>query len=171
MRIRPTRLHDVPLLAAIERSAAQAFLSLPDLAWLASGDVLDDAAHRAFIAGQGSWVAIDDNDHLRGFICTEQANDWLHIHEISVCAQAQGQGIGRALLQWAISVARSQGMRVVTLTTFAEVPWNAPFYARHGFKVVEQAQLDTRLREVLRQEHAHGLVGRCAMALLVQSAG
>ncbi|EKT4520844.1 GNAT family N-acetyltransferase [Pseudomonas putida] len=167
MHIRPTRLDDVPLLAAIERSAAQAFLRLPDLAWLATGDVLDENAHRAFIARHGSWVAVDGNDCPQGFICTEQAHDWLHIHEVSVCAQAQGLGMGRALLQQAISIARSHGKRVVTLTTFVEVPWNAPFYARHGFKIIDPAQLDTRLGDILQAERAHGLTGRCAMALTI----
>lgn len=78
-----------------------------------------------------------------------------------------GQGVGRRLLRQVIDAARQMGGRELTLTTFAEVPWNAPFYARIGFEVVDEGLLDARLRGILAKELAHGLTGRCAMRLYV----
>jgi hypothetical protein len=37
------------------------------------------------------------------------------------------------------------------------VPWNAPYYARLGFRVVEPAALTPALVELLAVEAAHGL--------------
>ena len=55
----------------------------------------------------------------------------------------------------------------MTLTTFRDVVWNAPFYAQSGFRVVEDDALCARLGGVLANEVAHGLPGerRCAMRL------
>lgn len=167
MRIRPTLSRDLPLLPAVERSAARTFARLPELAWLATGDVLDQAAHQAFLEQEGSWVAVDDQDLPQGFICTQTLGREVHIHELSVHEHAQGKGLGRRLLSEVIDAARRRDLQAVTLTTFHHVPWNAPFYARHGFQVLEPSQLDERLRAILRDEQAHGLPGRCAMRLAI----
>ena len=165
MTIRPTLAQDLPLLPDLERSAAQAFRQYPALAWLADSDVMDEAEHARFQAEGGSWVAVNDQDQPLGFICALVVGDNLHIHELSVCQEAQGQGLGRQLLDQAIQAARAAGLHAVTLTTFAEVPWNGPFYARLGFKVLTAEHLDDRLAAILAEERAHGLEGRCAMRL------
>ncbi|MCG8295174.1 MULTISPECIES: GNAT family N-acetyltransferase [Pseudomonas] len=165
MTIRPTLAQDLTLLPALERSAAQAFRQYPALAWLADSDVMDEAEHARFQAEGGSWVAVNDQDQPQGFLCAAVVGDNLHIHELSVCQEAQGQGLGRQLLDQAIQTARAAGLRAVTLTTFAEVPWNAPFYARLGFEVLTTGHLDERLAAILAEERAHGLEGRCAMRL------
>ncbi|MGS7249777.1 GNAT family N-acetyltransferase [Pseudomonas anuradhapurensis] len=165
MRIRPTLERDIQWLPAVERSAAQAFADWPALAWLAQADVLDLDAHRAFVAAGFSWVADDLQGHVLGFACARFERQALHLCEISVERQAQGQGVGRALLRQVVDAARQAGARELTLTTFADVPWNAPFYARFGFERIDEERLDTRLRGILADELAHGLVGRCAMRL------
>jgi GNAT superfamily N-acetyltransferase len=43
------------------------------------------------------------------------------------------QGLGRVLLDHACEWARGNGLKAVTLTTFANIPWNAPNYERCGF--------------------------------------
>lgn len=153
------------MLPALERSAAQAFRQYPALAWLADSDVMDETEHARFQAEGGSWVAVSDQNQPLGFLCAAVVGDNLHIHELSVCQEAQGQGLGRQLLDQAIQAARAAGLHAVTLTTFAEVPWNGPFYARLGFKVLAAEHLDDRLAAILAEERAHGLKGRCAMRL------
>ena len=165
MRVRPTLERDIQWLPDIERSAAQAFASWPALAWLAQGDVLDFDAHRAFVAAGGSWVAENAAGHSVGFACARLEGQVMHLHEISVCQKAQGQGVGRRLLQRVIDEARQAGVGELTLTTFVDVPWNAPFYARFGFAVIDEGLLGVRLREILANERAQGLEGRCAMHL------
>jgi hypothetical protein len=45
----------------------------------------------------------------------------------------------------------------VTLTTFEHVPWNAPYYARHGFAVLSEHELGPGLRRLRDEETRHGL--------------
>ena len=45
----------------------------------------------------------------------------------------------------------------VTLTTFRDVPWNMPFYARLGFTVISAAQLSPALRARVQDEARRGL--------------
>ena len=55
----------------------------------------------------------------------------------------------------------------MTLTTFRDVPFNAPFYARVGFVEAH----DARLKALLENEVARGvaIAPRVAMELLVNS--
>lgn len=169
MRIRPTLDQDIQWLPGVERSAAQAFATWPALAWLAQGDVMDCEAHRAFVDAGGSWVVEDLDGCILGFACARLEAQALHLHEVSVRLEAQGQGVGRKLLQQVADAARQMGARELTLTTFADVPWNAPFYARLGFEVIDEGLLDARLQQILAGERAHGLEGRCAMRLGVDN--
>jgi len=167
MRIRPTLERDIQQLPDVERSAAQAFAGWPTLAWLAQGDVMDCVAHRAFVDAGGSWVAEDPAGRIVGFACARLVGQALHLHEISVRQDAQGQGVGSRLLQQIIDVARCADVRELTLTTFVDVPWNAPFYARFGFEVIDEGLSGERLQGILASERTHGLEGRCAMRLCV----
>jgi hypothetical protein len=55
----------------------------------------------------------------------------------------------------------------LTLTTFHDVPWNAPFYSRVGFEVLSASDFDERLSALLRKEVEEGFAEgtRCAMRL------
>lgn len=163
MNIRPARPDDAPLLPALERSAAQSFSTLEHLAWLAGHDVLDVEQHLGFIARDLHWLAVDEDERPLGFICASAQGEELYIEELSVARPAQGKGLGRQLLQRVERRARVEGFKALTLTTFADVPWNAPFYARLGFQYLEADQLSGFLREQLVHERAIGLPGRCAM--------
>ena len=126
---------------------------------------MDCGTHQAFVEAGGSWVAEGPDGRILGFACARFEDQALHLHEVSVRREAQGQGVGRKLLQQVADAARHAGARELTLTTFADVPWNAPFYARLGFEVIDEGLLDARLQQILADERAHGLAGRCAMRL------
>jgi len=100
-----------------------------------------------------------------GFLTAENTGTALHIWQMAVRYERQGQGLGRRLLDVAVGRARALNLLALTLTTFRDVPWDAPFYRRCGFSVLEPSQLDARLRAILRAKIAHGLPGdrRCAM--------
>lgn len=70
---------------------------------------------------------------------------------------AARQGVGRRLLEHAAAYAVARGAGALTLTTFAEVPWNAPYYARCGFRVVTDSDLPPGLNDIRSREVAHGL--------------
>lgn len=166
--IRLTAAADTVHLPAVERSSAESFLTIDDLAWLATDSVLSVAEHRRFAAAGASWVAIAGAGASAGvpvgFLCAETAGPELHVWELAVHAAWQRRGLGRRLLQAAIDRARSEGLGAVTLTTFREVPWNEPFYRSLGFETLGPAPGE-RLAALLRRETERGLPRRCAMRL------
>lgn len=48
----------------------------------------------------------------------------------------QRRSIGKNLIEAARKWARANNFEAVTLTTFGDVPWNAPFYQRLGFSTL-----------------------------------
>ena len=164
IRIRPTTLSDVAALSAIERAAAGRFRDIPELAWLADGEVIPAEQHLDYAERGLSWLALA-NDQPVGFVLAEAHPSSLFIVELSVDLDWQGKGIGRQLIACVADHARNRGMTALTLTTFRNVPWNAPFYARLGFE--KMTTLTPELRQKREEETAHGLAydSRCAMRL------
>lgn len=162
--VRPTRPGDVTALPAIERAAGERFRDYPELAWLAEGDVISAEQHLDYAERGLSWLALA-NDQPVGFILAELHVSSLFIVELSVHLDWQGKGIGRRLIACVADQARKRGLASLTLTTFRDVPWNAPFYARLGFEMI--TTLTPELREKREEETAHGLAygSRCAMRL------
>lgn len=162
--VRPTRPGDVTALAAIEHAAGQRFRDYPELAWLAEGEVISAEQHLDYAERGLSWLALA-NDQPVGFILAELHASSLFIVELSVHLDWQGKGIGRRLIACVADQARKRGLASLTLTTFRDVPWNAPFYARLGFEMI--TTLTPELREKREEETAHGLAydARCAMRL------
>ena len=166
---RPTSPADISALPAIERAAAQRFMLLPEFSWFAERIVLCADLNQHFISQAMSWLALADNRPV-GFLLAEAHNASLFIVEFSLHLDWQGRGLGRRLMAYAIEQAREKGFSALTLTTFREVPWNAPWYARMGFEIVPEALLSDALRQKLREEAAHGLAAesRCAMRLALR---
>jgi len=67
------------------------------------------------------------------------------------------RGLGTRLVLQVCEWAACHGYESVTLTTFRDVPWNMPFYARFGFRVVPSEQLSAGLRAVVDDETRRGL--------------
>lgn len=90
-----------------------------------------------------------------GFVHVLDLDGHAHLEQLSVLPAFGRRGIGRRLIAAALAEARERGHTEITLRTYAEVPWNAPFYASCGFVVTEP---DTPLHhELVRTEKALGL--------------
>ena len=154
---------------AIERSAGEAFRAVEGLAWVADDGVTSAADHQRYIDAGWHWVAALDAEPLgeagalAGFVACTLEGDSLHIDEMSVARAFQQRGIGQALMAAAEGQARARGLVALTLTTFDQVAFNAPFYARLGFERLAEEALDLRLAAILAAEARRGLEGRCAM--------
>lgn len=164
--IRHTRASEAELLPEVERSAGEAFRSVPGLAWVADDDVLGSGEHRRLAEAGTSWVALVGVRPI-GFVCAERFGRDLHIQQIAVRTEAQGQGIGRGLMRVVLEHAIESGAASVTLTTFRELPFNEGFYLDLGFQTLEEGGLDDRLRQTLADEARAGFPAtqRCAMQL------
>lgn len=139
-RIERAATTHVDAICAIERAAVQMFRGHAAWPFYASmsipPELLDEAIRRGLV-----WVALDDErDEPVGFVWldTEHGGDVVGIAEIDVLPAYSRRGVGTALLESACDWARAAGYRRVDLGTLADVPWNAPFYAKHGFSVVDK---------------------------------
>ena len=70
---------------------------------------------------------------LVGFAHVLEVDGLAHLEQVAVPPEHGRRGHGRALVEAAAGEARRRGHRRITLRTFADVPWNAPSYARMGF--------------------------------------
>jgi len=106
-------------------------------------------------------------DQPIGFASTEPFEDALHLWELAVRLDAQRRGAGRALVMAVAADARARRLPAVTLTTFRDISWNAPFYRRLGFAEVPWAEAGPRLAGLHDLEAERGLdvANRCAMRL------
>lgn len=80
-----------------------------------------------------------------------------HIAQVSVDPRFAGRGLGAQLVDHVAAHARQEGLDAVTLTTFRDVPWNAPYYQRRGFRMLGDDELGPGLRRVRDDEAALGL--------------
>lgn len=160
---------DAEALPDIEQSAGEAYRGIEELAWIADDDNRTVERHRELIAKGTCWVAVELDDPPVAFLSAEIQDDALHIWELAVRLDRQRSGIGRAMLETAVADARRRRLVALTLTTFRDVIWNAPFYQKLGFRVMDDAQAGERLRQVLRREVEHGMPAsrRCAMRLML----
>lgn len=129
-RIRLARPHDLALLPDIELAASHLFV---EAGFGGVTSVMPLAELEAARAEGGLMVAVDERDAPVGFAVVKSTQAGAHLCEMNVHPKHGRQGIGTALLQACLAGAAGRPM---TLTTYSEVPWNAPFYTNQGFVVV-----------------------------------
>ncbi|BAS14921.1 acetyltransferase [Arthrobacter sp. Hiyo8] len=101
-------------------------------------------------------VFADTSDVPVAYLLIEHLDGNAHVEQLSVHPSHARQGLGSELLDVAEKWAQAQGLEWLTLTTFRDVPWNAPYYRRLGFEELGPELLDDGLRGILECE---GLVG------------
>lgn len=116
------------------------------------------AGHQA--AGT-AWVSVDAGDRPVGYALALEVDRLGHLEQLSVTPASGRQGRGAALLEAVCEWSSARGAPAVTLSTFLDVPWNAPYYERCGFVVLAEDELTPGLLELREHEVAAGLdVGR-----------
>ena len=90
-----------------------------------------------------------------------------HLEQISVHPDHGRHGIGTRLLLASVDWARAAGYRRMVLTTFTNIPWNGPWYTKHGFRELPYAECSPEMQAVRDAEVESGLdamAPRIAMA-------
>jgi len=152
-------LDELPALRAIERAAGEPFRELgmaaiaddepPPLELLTEFQRAGRALAAYEKAGPGGGLS-----GPVGYLLWAPVDGRTHIEQVSVHPDQAHRGIGRALINRA---EQDGGRAALTLTTFTEVPWNAPYYARIGFRTLSEAELTPGLRAVRAHEATLGL--------------
>lgn len=132
---------DLATLIEVDRAASTLFAPTGLLSEEALADhvPLDVLAHAAgtgdlFTARAGSGIPV-------GFALVSLRGGTLYLDQISVHPDHGRQGLGAALLGRVVDEARTRKLRRVTLSTFRDLPWNGPFYARHGFREIKRSDM------------------------------
>jgi GNAT superfamily N-acetyltransferase len=152
--IRRARRADLPTLGPIEAAAQQRFRGT-DLAAMADSDTLPMAVLEQALAHALLWVSTDARDASTGFLAARVIDDSLFIIEVSVHPACQGQRLGAALIAEAAGKAKELNLPWLSLITDRYIAWNAPYYARLGFVVQDNATLGAGLAAALDDDHNH----------------
>ena len=153
--IRLARHHDLARLQSIEVAAGEAFRTL-GMDRIADDDPPSIAELEPYLDGGRAWVA-DEDGTVTGYLIASIVGDEAHIDQVSVHSDFARRGIGAALIEELERWARSQELSGLSLTTYRDVTWNAPYYARLGFHVVPDADLTDALRANRAHEADLGL--------------
>jgi GNAT superfamily N-acetyltransferase len=98
-----------------------------------------------------------EGDPPAGFALIGWVDGNLHLDQLAVHPSRMRQGIGGRLVTAVRDHAAAAGAPAVTLTTFRDVPWNAPWYERHGFTVLPEAEWGPELKALVRHERDLGI--------------
>lgn len=153
--VRPARPDDLDTLIAIDDDACTL-----DADW---GLVIDLEPSHPFVAAERArWqaatgaglleVAEAPDGTLAGFASRGIVDGEPYLDQLSVRRAWMRRGIGSGLLRRALAWAAADRSRRLWLSTWAHVPWNAPFYARHGFVAHPEAACGPELRAILRRQ-------------------
>jgi len=144
--LRPARMDELARLIDIERVGTE-LLAAHGYPQLLAGPGLSPEAFGALIDSHDFEVA-DVGGHAVGYGAARPLAGLYWLRELSVDPPYGRRGIGAALLEGVLERARLSGHGMAGLSTFSDVPFNAPFYARHGFVAVDPG---TAAREIARR--------------------
>ena len=153
--IRLARSDEVEQLPAIELAAAQLFRGL-DVGSFSLDDVQSVEVHAEAQRDGRLWVAAQGDTPV-GFAIAKHVGGEPHLLELDVLPAHGRRGLGARLVAAVVAWARAQGAPSLTLSTFRDVAWNAPFYAKLGFRALDESELDEPHRALLDREAAMGL--------------
>ena len=169
--IRVARPDELELLVAIERAAGESFRSV-GMDLVADDDPGSVEELASYAESGRAFVSVDAHDRPVGYLLLDVIDGAAHVEQVSVHPDHARRRIGRALIEQAVTWARSHGLVALTLTTYVEVPWNGPYYERLGFSYLATEEETPGLRAIREDERASGLDAwpRACMRLDISSA-
>lgn len=154
--IRAARPDDISVIRDIEVAAGELFRGL-GMDAIADDTPPTESELAPYVREGKAWVATEPDDVPIAYILVEIVDGLAHIEQVTVHPLHSRMGLGRALIEQVETWSIGRGLSGMTLTTFRDVPWNAPYYERLGFMRVPEPAWSEGLRQIMRQEGAHGL--------------
>ncbi|WP_277451711.1 GNAT family N-acetyltransferase [Janibacter sp. DB-40] len=152
--VRPIAPDDpaVAALAAIEEAAGPMFAEVMDIShWSPAPSGEQRLQRPGFVLVAG--------DPPVGFAHVLDLGGHAHLDQLSVHPDHMRRGTGRGLVTTAQAEAARRGHPSMTLSTFADIPWNAPFYRQLGFREIDERDAPEPVRELRERERSAGLDG------------
>lgn len=157
LTFRQATTSDLPALRSLYNDIIDAMdASTSHAQWHRGGYPTDD-----FLSGRAAigelWVAEIGSDMVAAMVLNAECNpgyaqaNWqidckpheiMAIHTLGVSPRVQGQGVGKAMVQQAITLARQQGCKSMRLDVIDTNPDAGSFYAKLGFSFLGRFELD-----------------------------
>ncbi|MBT9471467.1 MAG: GNAT family N-acetyltransferase [Pseudomonadota bacterium] len=153
LRLRAATRSEIEHVREIERASATRFLGTARAA-LADDDPTDAQTLAQRIDSGGLLVAEDERRAV-AFVMFREVEGCGYIEQIDVLPSHARRGIGAALMEAVAELGRARGWPALTLSTFKDVPFNAPYYRRLGFVDVET--LTPGMAQIRAEHEARGL--------------
>ncbi|TCC64397.1 N-acetyltransferase [Kribbella pittospori] len=142
--IRPATAEDADAVTTIVTTAFEGYIPRMGVAPIPM--VMD---YRAAIAAGKVWVT---GEPIAGLVLLEDEPDSLLLDVLAVSPDAQGRGIGAALLAFTEVEARARGFDRITLYTNAAMTENIAYYPRHGYVETGRETVEDRHRVFFRKD-------------------
>lgn len=149
--IRLARAEELGFLREVEFASGALFAEI-GLYNVAKSDSLPLTVLQAQQQAGMVWVAADSSDCAVGFAAASEKDGTIYLEQISVHPAHGRRGIGKLLIETLCEWTAEKGMAAVTLSTFVDVAWNAPFYSRIGFRALVEEELSPSLKKSLDEE-------------------
>ena len=164
--VRLARPDELDALPAIE-VAADARFRATEYADLVAGYPTTEIADFADAQDRwGLWVAIDGADRPVGFAhCKPVGRGTVYVAQLSVLPDHAGHRLAARLLDRVAAFHGPRGVRRLTLTTFRDIPWNGPYYARIGFREVPDLGAEVFLGRQIAEQVRSGFPRETRMAM------
>jgi GNAT superfamily N-acetyltransferase len=169
VRIRVARLADITAMQDVERDAGTLFAAI-GMQDVADEDPAPFSVLERYVIDARAWVA-EVSETVVGYALVDVVDDTAHLEQLSVRPAFGRRGIGRTLVRTVAGWAREREFGTLTLRTFRDVPWNAPYYASLGFQQLDDGEVGPGLRALREHERELGLAvdARCAMRLEIET--
>jgi GNAT superfamily N-acetyltransferase len=148
---------DFDKLPFVEVAAAQAFKAIGLQAVAHMPPTPPEDYHQ--LPASAFVLVAETDEQIIGFCVVTELCGEAHLKEISVAHDFAGKGVGKRLLLQALTQAQTRDYTAMTLTTFKDVPFNAPFYKNLGFAEFQPDNRWPQLQTILAQE-AQSLLGQ-----------
>ncbi len=162
--IRLAHADDLVIMQQIERAAGETFRSL-GMDAIADDQPFSVEKLNSYATTGRAWVYVDGLDYPLAYLLADVVDGDAHVEQVSVHPDQAHQGLGRELLDAARIWARGHGMHRQTLSTFRDVPWNAPYYRRLGFGVLDAGSWGPELARLMNDEADLGLTHWARVAM------
>lgn len=134
IRIRLGSADEIHKVAPLEQAAAEAFREI-GMDAVADDDPVAESVLSQAAEERRFWVAVEYGV-LKAYLLGDFLPQSLHIDQVTVHPDASRRGLGALMIESVSADPRSKERGLITLTSFANVPWNAPYYERIGFNEI-----------------------------------
>jgi len=152
MRGGPQHVRAIPV---IERAAGERFTEI-GMADVADGEVTPVPIVEERAEHGRLYVALARDEAVAGFLIWSPKDDLAFIEEVSVHPAHAGHRLAARLIDRLAADARG-AHSALSLTTFRDVPWNAPYYAKLGFVELARESVGPDHEESWRHQAQNGL--------------